>query len=243
MFIALNSEGERVEASAASRSEKYYCPVCGTEVIPKIGEIYRHHFAHTVANEICPFAMEGESEEHEAMKKSIKWIIERDNKYLIKSELEYIIKDETGEYKVADYYCETPRRNVAVEVVHKHTDNTDFEEKIRFYTDNNIHCMWVFNKEIFNNDVKPRTSQIHRSSHWLNYGKILTYDVLSNKLFATHLEKPPYSRWKSKRIIISKPIEYCKLYFNENSINGVTGDELKQLLASPYVERQFWDKD
>lgn len=72
MLIAINDKGERVEFCNADPTQKYFCPVCGTELILKKGEIKIYHFAHKVGNDICPFAFEGESETLEAMKKGIK---------------------------------------------------------------------------------------------------------------------------------------------------------------------------
>ena len=207
--------------------------MCGTELILKKGEIKIHHFAHKRGNDICPFAFEGESETHEAMKKGIKELIERDNKYLKVSELEHIIKDDNGNYMIADYYCETPRGKICVEVVHTHKNIYDFEEKIRFFTKNNIRCMWVFNDDDFS-DISKFTSQIHRESHWLNYGYVFTYNTRANILFALHLDKPEYTRWKAKRNVMGLAINNCKLYFAEHSIRGVDGHDLHQLKGSTF---------
>lgn len=46
MLVALNEEKERVLATTALRKIKYFCPVCGKQVILKRGLKVISHFAH-----------------------------------------------------------------------------------------------------------------------------------------------------------------------------------------------------
>jgi hypothetical protein len=43
---AMNAQDQPIPISQAQRTETYYCPVCRGEMIPKMGDIKQHHFAH-----------------------------------------------------------------------------------------------------------------------------------------------------------------------------------------------------
>lgn len=43
---ALDSQGIPVPIAEAKRGERYFCPVCHGEMVPKMGDINQHHFAH-----------------------------------------------------------------------------------------------------------------------------------------------------------------------------------------------------
>lgn len=51
---ALTPEGLPVPISAAQRGQRYLCPVCKGEMIPKLGEVKQHHFAHLNLLECTP---------------------------------------------------------------------------------------------------------------------------------------------------------------------------------------------
>ena len=55
-----NVNGERREASPNAKGE---CPLCGSEVISKCGNIKIHHWAHVSGSE-CELGKEPESKEH-----------------------------------------------------------------------------------------------------------------------------------------------------------------------------------
>lgn len=47
---AKNLSGELINVSNAQRSEQYFCPICGKQMTPHMGEIRRRHFVHKNAN-------------------------------------------------------------------------------------------------------------------------------------------------------------------------------------------------
>ena len=59
-----NVNGERREASPNAKGE---CPLCGSEVISKCGNIKIHHWAHVSGSE-CELGKEPESKEHRVFK-------------------------------------------------------------------------------------------------------------------------------------------------------------------------------
>ncbi|OFL49188.1 hypothetical protein HMPREF2767_06475 [Nosocomiicoccus sp. HMSC067E10] len=46
MLIAIDKFGNEIDAKDAKRNEKYYCPVCNSEVQLKRGDIKKEHFSH-----------------------------------------------------------------------------------------------------------------------------------------------------------------------------------------------------
>ena len=46
MFVAVNEKNERCYAETSEKGEKYFCPICGGEVILKQGDVNIAHFAH-----------------------------------------------------------------------------------------------------------------------------------------------------------------------------------------------------
>lgn len=49
MEYALTADHHRVHAFDAEKGQKYYCPVCGNQVIPRQGEVNSWHFAHVTS--------------------------------------------------------------------------------------------------------------------------------------------------------------------------------------------------
>ncbi|HLA43875.1 MAG TPA: competence protein CoiA family protein, partial [Aggregatilineales bacterium] len=43
---ALTGAGKPVPISAAKRGQRYICPICRGEVIPRLGDVKQHHFSH-----------------------------------------------------------------------------------------------------------------------------------------------------------------------------------------------------
>ena len=60
-----NVNGERREASPNAKGE---CPLCGSEVISKCGNIKVHHWAHVSGSDECESGKESESKEHRVFK-------------------------------------------------------------------------------------------------------------------------------------------------------------------------------
>lgn len=68
MFIAIDEIGNEVEAIHASRSRKYFCPVCSSEVRLKKGDIKIAHFSHQNINVCERYLYRRESELHLKLK-------------------------------------------------------------------------------------------------------------------------------------------------------------------------------
>lgn len=197
MLIALKNDGERVYAGDIyERGGEYYCPECGEKLIFRKGIKNIPHFAHT-GESICHFRKGGESHTHNFMKKAIKEIIERDNNCSF-SELEWRIEDNVGNHVIADYYFMKKDRygklrRCAVECVYKHDDLTHFINKNRFYLQNNVYPIWIFDLDKFlkkDNDFKEqvRINSILKEAHLINFGKVWALDYKNKAIYAIHLD-------------------------------------------------------
>ena len=58
MLVALDRDEERVFITDAVKGEKYYCPICGEEVVPKQGAVMSWHFAHKSKRNCDPWSSE-----------------------------------------------------------------------------------------------------------------------------------------------------------------------------------------
>lgn len=75
---AKDSKGRLVHITSAIPGVVYYCPNCGNEMIPKLGEINAHHFAHKVE---C--SCNGESYIHKVAKEKFKEIYDSSKEFIL----------------------------------------------------------------------------------------------------------------------------------------------------------------
>ena len=75
---AKDSNGRLVHITNAIHGLQYYCPNCGSEMIPKLGGINAHHFAHKVEC-IC----NGESYLHKVAKEKFKEVFDNSHEFLL----------------------------------------------------------------------------------------------------------------------------------------------------------------
>lgn len=70
--------GSLVHIANAIPGLKYYCPNCGNEMIPKLGEVNAPHFAHKVE---C--ACNGESYLHRVAKEKFKEVYDNSTEFIL----------------------------------------------------------------------------------------------------------------------------------------------------------------
>ena len=69
--------GKYVNPIIANKKDKYVCPCCDKDVIPKQGKIKRHHFAHKKSDNPCNYYNHpGETQIHKDAKMMLKMVIE-----------------------------------------------------------------------------------------------------------------------------------------------------------------------
>ena len=210
MLVAMTDDGNRIYADDAIKTDdngnkiNYYCPECGSELILRQGNINVWHFAHKSSDILCNrLKGGGESIIHQTMKRTVKEIIERDNKCLV-SEVEWKLGN-----RIADYYFEVKdswgkRKKVAVECVHKHTDIEVFHEKTEYYAKNNIHVLWVFNLGRFLDyshfKSEIRVNEIIKECHTMYFGRVYAVDLDNKVMYGIHLN--PSKRWIEEQELI-----------------------------------------
>lgn len=210
MLVALNEHGERITAKHyLDKDEEYYCPECGELLIFRNGIKRIPHFAHRPNESSCIMKIGGESYIHNAMKIGMKDIIERDNNVTF-SELEWKITGKNGDYVIPDYYFKKYdnygiTKRCAVECVHKHDDLPHFLEKNKFYFENKIYPIWVFDVNRFKDDDKNikdviRISDILKEAHAYYFGKVWAIDYENKTLHAVHFNK--YERYVEEKTLI-----------------------------------------
>ncbi len=147
MLIA-EFNGEIVEASKkllhSSKllpNQKYLCrnPDCKhRELILRKGDKKIPHFAHKVQNPECMQRFEGETQEHLAMKKYMKILLQIPEKFVEVYGYDGVRPDLLWEYSGKKY---------AIEVQHSNISNIEIKRRNQCYKDYNLIPLWIFHYE------------------------------------------------------------------------------------------------
>ena len=46
LWYAKDEKNNIITIDKAEQNKKYYCPICESEVIPRLGDLITHHYAH-----------------------------------------------------------------------------------------------------------------------------------------------------------------------------------------------------
>lgn len=178
MFNAINEKGIKVNISNASKLEKYYCPICGSELIIKKGEINTHHFSHIkYAN--CDAWYNDMSLWHQ------KW------QSMFDIENQEVIITKRGVSHIADVMID----NTILEFQHSSISKKEFNERNEFYLKTAKKVIWVidcYGKEIEYTNIR----NIHKDSiKWIRLNS-------TSRIMAEH-----YFYWKyRKRVFFDENI-------------------------------------
>lgn len=126
MFIALNEAGKRVHASKAIKGERYYCPICKTEVILRAGDINIEHFSHKSRTNCDDF-------KHDISK----WYLQMQSLFPIKN-CEHVI-EHNGEKHIADVCC----YSTVIEFLHTSISEKEFDRRNEFFTSAGYKVVWI----------------------------------------------------------------------------------------------------
>ena len=161
MYFAIDIYNIRIYINETNDKEKYFCPICGNEVIRKLGTKNNHHFAHKNYR-YCDTWHENKTEWHK------KWqsLFSKDNQEVI-----ITLQDEKH---IADVLI----NNVIIEFQHSTMSEDNFISRNKFYLENNLKIVWVIdclNSKItyFEDTVKNK----------ITYTKFLNKDI---ELFEAH---------------------------------------------------------
>lgn len=165
MFVALNSEKERVVGFDAIKGEEYHCQQCHQKVMLKKGEIKTPHFAHYPDMPPCVW-WEPETMEHLLMKKRVMNLLKKNNDVAF-AQFEYRLNnisekrksnslslgdydgfhnDFNGDFSLyPDVYIELRGgERIAVECQVSNKVLTDFILKTKRYSHWGIYTLWLF---------------------------------------------------------------------------------------------------
>ena len=123
--IARNIDGERVDILNATREERYYCELCGGELIPKQGTVNQWHYAHRTVgdcdswHEMTPWHSDWQEEFYE--------------------EYREVVVESDGEKHRAD----VKMANKVIEFQSDYLSPGTFFRRMDFYSKDNM-FVWVF---------------------------------------------------------------------------------------------------
>ncbi|MBR4110577.1 MAG: hypothetical protein IKK43_02665 [Clostridia bacterium] len=130
MYIALNSDNERVHISNTKDEEKYFCSICGEEVIKRKGLINAHHFAHK-SNSKC---IESDGWHYDMSD----WHYDWQNQFPIENqEVVFKINDKIHR---ADVFI----NNTVIEFQHSPITEEEFNDRNNFYKKLGYKIIWIF---------------------------------------------------------------------------------------------------
>lgn len=135
MFYANNTQGLRTFIDEAEKSNSYFCPACGKQMVIRRGKIICHHFAHK-ANCICDpwYNGNGKSLWHRKMQAMF-----------CTDQQEVIVWDKNRTvFHVADAVKQCRDGSVVYEFQHSPISGDDFIERSRYYLKLGYKLVWIF---------------------------------------------------------------------------------------------------
>lgn len=143
MYIALNSEKQRIHIVDALENDKYYCPICNEEVIKRKGIINAHHFAHK-SNSQC---LEKDGWHYDMSD----WHYDWQNQFPVESQ-EIVFKFDNKIHR-ADVLI----NDTVLEFQHSPITEEEFNDRNKFYNNLGYKVIWIFDASEKNID------------HYMNY--------------------------------------------------------------------------
>ena len=208
MFVAWDSNENRIYADEFDGKSECFCPCCGESLRLRKGNIRRPHFAHK-GNTDCLY---GADKDYKS-----EWHI-RMQEYFPKETREYRFKDlETGEIHIADVFIESS--NTIIEFQHSPIQAEEYLSRTIFHLNNGRRIVWIFDESKDNqNDDR---------------GRFRADDYMCMKYPHTNLQY----RWmrQPRKFLASKPdlLKYGKDY-SVCVWTGDAGDVLHRIIAEAH---------
>lgn len=155
--FAENLNGNRVFIENANRGETYYCELCKSKMIPKIGEIKKHHFAHKYEGQLTE--LQERCREYEISNSMSEWHIECQSKFPVESR-EVFKKNSKGEIHRADICLED--KKTVIEFQHSFLHYSEFEKRNNFYNELGYKVVWLYD---FDSIVGENIRYVHESMY------------------------------------------------------------------------------
>lgn len=128
MYIAVDENGNRIDAFDADKGNSYFCPVCGGPVILRAGLVNTRHFAHVVDGKCDDSWTYDMSEWHRRMQS-----------FFPAENREVIVKHD-GKIHRADVLV----GNIAIEMQHSQISAEEFNDRNKFFESAGYRLVWVF---------------------------------------------------------------------------------------------------
>lgn len=234
MFKALDETGALVHIDSANRTSKYYCEICENEVVMKMGDIRRHHFAHqkdTFCKDTWHYDMSD-------------WHFEWQNRFPV--ECQEIVKEYNGKRHRADVLIE--KKKIVIEFQHSNLSSKEFDERNVFYNALGYKVIWIFDA-IASYNKKEIENYDEQKWSWKRPRKTLDNYDYKNKNIEVYLQlsdEPDDEYiikvvWCPKDNGFSRFVFDGKCYFyndfttlvNENNVNATYEFKLKNLYDVP----------
>ena len=143
MFVALDSQGNRLYANSGGRYTECYCPECNELVQHKIGKIRRPYFAHKI-NSDCSF---GNDKDYKS-----EWHIRMQEYFPKESREVRFVDEQKGEVHIADVFLQ--ESNTVLEFQHSPIKEEEFISRTAFHIYNGQRMVWLFDESTTSEDMK-----------------------------------------------------------------------------------------
>lgn len=185
MLVAVTEAGKRIvsfKTTDEDKKTKFYCPVCGEEVILKRGKHKIPHFAHKVKSD-CTNG-EGETREHLEVKQ---WLYN-----YFRSRGIYAVLESTkwGKDIRPDVAAYIKGRWVGFEVQRSNISEDAIDSRIERNNDHGISVMWILTESFYKNAKHGGRFRMRAQDKYLmqlNYGTLFVYG--NNALHAMKAQK------------------------------------------------------
>lgn len=127
MTIAHDEKGNRVSVNDAVKGQKYFCPLCGAEVIPKQGEIVSWHFAHKNKGDCDNWTYD-----------MSEWHMRMQNRY--PKDWQEIVVEYNGKKHRADVLHD----GIVLEFQHSNISGKELRERTEFWLNAGYKIAWIF---------------------------------------------------------------------------------------------------
>lgn len=151
MLVARNEAGELInllEKGTSEGAEGFFCPVCGSPVRLKKGQVMRPHFAH-ISLETCQGASEHESFQHLTLKSTLYGWAKKEAPTQLEAYLPEI--EQIADVLVAD--------TLALEIQCSRLSLRRLKERTRAYQTAGYSVLWLLGKDLW---LRERLTQLHR---------------------------------------------------------------------------------
>ena len=141
MFVALDTNGNRIYADSADKETTCFCPVCNEALKLRKGGKNRPHFAHLADSE-CFY---GRDQDYKS-----EWHIRMQDYFPRESCEVRFVDTETGEVHIADVFLASC--NTVLEFQHSPIPESEFISRTKFHLKNGRRIVWLFDESSQNKE-------------------------------------------------------------------------------------------